>query len=694
GGNLMRKIITAVIILILSSSPLHAEYDPQHTMLALNMAIVSVQRILTAQSRPVLEQEYQNIINNLSLGNIESDTEMTALYRDLMTVITSKRIRTEDSRRLLAYYDTAEKRLIAHALSSIRTQEAIRNSARSEAANAQQDISRINSEQNTVIAGWIGNMAVSCVSSFFGGVFGSNNLLENTVNAYDSYQRLESMRLRSERDVQRAKSQAEIAESRISGLREEMKSDSAMLKEELKNSQWLLDRQEIAECDSLQQRLLTASWNLLRKYSLPDSYRLTQNILSNYYKALNEDNPAKKLRMLKVLEDDFSVYPPYWYYRAKSAEEAGNDSEASESFAKFAQVWRPVLRKDPYKVEAEKFRVRKLAAEGAKEHSREILEALDVIRSNTPKDDWANNLFAGVAFFVMGDKEQGVECLEINIDFDYEHEISGALLEQMRKGDLESSSAQEAVRNLRLGELLKGMSEETKVTASALADFFDGVSNARAELERLSKTENNPAIFHALRIAEQMRGNSQDYSRVMEYVKAHDGLRDKINGSYSAVMPVVIGCVSADSVSAKIFMADSLMFGWGIEQDVKKAEEIFTELAGKGNAYAQFVIVQRHIAGQEYEPLKKKDSPQELEFLYKEGYRYLGQNDAKAAEYFTIAAEGGHAEAQRMLGSCYRFGLGVSVDLEKARYWYQQAANQGDQAARRALNEPDMRYLR
>ena len=211
----MRKIIISVIILILSSSPLHAEYDPQHTMLALNMAIVSVQRILTAQTRPVLEQEYQNIINNLSLGNIESDTEMTALYRDLMTVITSKRIRTEDSRRLLAYYDTAEKRLIAHALSGIRTQEAIRNSARSEAANAQQDISRINFEQNTVIATWIGSMAVSCVSSFFGGVFGSNNLLENTVNAYESYQRLESMRLRSERDVQRAKSQAEIAESRI-----------------------------------------------------------------------------------------------------------------------------------------------------------------------------------------------------------------------------------------------------------------------------------------------------------------------------------------------------------------------------------------------------------------------------------------------------------------------------------------------
>ncbi|MBR6900795.1 MAG: hypothetical protein IKN30_01870 [Synergistaceae bacterium] len=51
-------------------------------MLALNMAIVSINRILTTQDRIVLEQEYQDIINNLSLGNIESDYELTALYTE------------------------------------------------------------------------------------------------------------------------------------------------------------------------------------------------------------------------------------------------------------------------------------------------------------------------------------------------------------------------------------------------------------------------------------------------------------------------------------------------------------------------------------------------------------------------------------------------------------------------------------
>ncbi|MBQ9390191.1 MAG: hypothetical protein IJU07_08465, partial [Synergistaceae bacterium] len=116
------KKITAVLALTLilsSSPPLQAKYDPQHTVLALNMAIVSVHRILTAENRAVLEQEYQNIINNLSLGNIENDSDMTALYRDLMSVITSKRIRDEDRKRLISHYNASEQKLITYAMSSV-----------------------------------------------------------------------------------------------------------------------------------------------------------------------------------------------------------------------------------------------------------------------------------------------------------------------------------------------------------------------------------------------------------------------------------------------------------------------------------------------------------------------------------------------------------------------------------------------
>lgn len=596
------KKLTAVftLTLILSSSPpLHAGYDPRHTMLALNMAIVSVHRILTAGNRAVLEQEYRNIINNLSLGNIENDSDMTGLYRDLMSVITSKRIREDDRKRLISHYNASEKKLITYAMSSVKTHEALAKAFGDQAAASANDIDSLKYEQSLVIASWLGNMSVACVSSFFGNIFGESNMLADTMNSYRSYRELSSRRDDAQHEIKRAKSAQGVAEARISGLKEELAQDSELLKEELKNSQWKLDKEELSECDSLQQKLLTASWNLLRKYNLPDSYRLTQNILSNYYKALNESDPVKRLRMFRVLEDEFSVYPPYWFYRGKAAEESGNENESDYSYGRFNEVWRPVLRKDPYKLEAEKYSVRKLADDDPQKNSGAILSSLEVIRANTPKDDWADNIFAGVAFFVMGEEERGIECVEINVDFEYENEISSAILAQMKEGDLDSIN--EALRTLRLNGLVKGMSDDVKVRALALADFFDGVEGARENLERLSSSEESPVIFHALRIAEQLKGNEQDFGTVVEYVNGHDRLKGKINGDYSAVMPVVRSCAGNDSVSAKIFMADSLMFGWGTRKDLRKAGEIFSELADEGNVYAQIVMVQSHFDSQKYE---------------------------------------------------------------------------------------------
>ena len=89
GEGAMRKLSAAVCLSFFMFGAVHAEeaYDPQHTMLALNMAIVSINRILTTQDRTVLEWEYDNIINRLAFGNIESDPEMIELYQELLGFI-------------------------------------------------------------------------------------------------------------------------------------------------------------------------------------------------------------------------------------------------------------------------------------------------------------------------------------------------------------------------------------------------------------------------------------------------------------------------------------------------------------------------------------------------------------------------------------------------------------------------------
>ena len=59
--------------------------------------------------------------------------------------------------------------------------------------------------------------------------------------------------------------------------------------------------------------------------------------------------------------------------------------------------------------------------------------------------------------------------------------------------------------------------------------------------------------------------------------------------------------------------------------------------------------------------------------------RRAAEKDAKQCrEYFQSAAEGGLAAAQATVAMCYTQGLlGLEEDLDKARWWYEQAARQG-----------------
>ncbi|MBR0185151.1 MAG: SEL1-like repeat protein [Synergistaceae bacterium] len=453
----MKKLTALIVFLALTFPASAQDYDPQHTMLALNMAIVSVHRILTTESRAVLEEEYSNIINNLSLGNIESDRDMTELYRDMLGTITRKRVSEGDSRRLKSYYDTAKQRLIAYALSDIRMSEAKLKAATNAANDAAQDLQRVKNSQYLTVAGWLGKMAVSCVPALWGGnIFLIGKLFRGfsiataaaaTVDSYREYDKTVEPRKRAERNYRISQEAKEQQEIRLARLKEGMKHDEAMLKEELQNSLWKLERQDIVDCNALQERLLQSSWNLLRKYSLPDSYRLTQNTLKNFYRAVEEEDTSRRLRMLRNLEDEFRVYPPYWFYRAKAAQEAGNLPEARKYYAEFRKVWRPVLRRDPYMLETAKFRIQDIVSEGREieEVRPEILEQLETVYANTPKDDWADNLFMGVAYFLLGEKDKGMDCLAVNLDFGYEEKISGILFAQMEKGALDSDEAQEVM---------------------------------------------------------------------------------------------------------------------------------------------------------------------------------------------------------------------------------------------------------
>ena len=65
----------------------------------------------------------------------------------------------------------------------------------------------------------------------------------------------------------------------------------------------------------------------------------------------------------------------------------------------------------------------------------------------------------------------------------------------------------------------------------------------------------------------------------------------------------------------------------------------------------------------------------------------MEKNAEESIRLYTAAAELGYVKAQVNLASSYERGDGVPADKEKAIYWYQQAANQGDAFAQQALDQ-------
>lgn len=392
-------LLSAVILLCPQNLQAAEEsYDPQHTVLALNMAVVSIQRILNTNDRAVLEMEYRNIINNLKLGSIEADPEIIALYQELMNTISGKTLSIEAAGKLQANYDQwAEKHITQSVSGASGIVQGLGKDAAMNAVShlAEKGLAGLSAAfPPTAIVTVTVAAAVSCVSQYY---------------AY-----------------QNAKLDAEFRQ----GLAQDI---------------LRIEQAEHERYNRLQSRLLDSAWRLLRQYKLPDEYRIVQSGVDDLFKAVNETDTAKRRGMLRALENEFRVYPPYWIYRAETEQIAGDEKEAAKCFDEFDKVWRPVLRNDVWKVEAEKFRLIQALNSGDKSAAMNHLEA---ICRNVERSDWADNIFAGLVYYMLGENEKAIERVEVNINFGFGMKTSKAVLDEMKSGKMDIRSLSEKLSGL------------------------------------------------------------------------------------------------------------------------------------------------------------------------------------------------------------------------------------------------------
>ncbi len=133
----------------------------------------------------------------------------------------------------------------------------------------------------------------------------------------------------------------------------------------------------------------------------------------------------------------------------------------------------------------------------------------------------------------------------------------------------------------------------------------------------------------------------------------------------------------AQRALAEALASDGGMAGW------RKARPWYQAAAERGDALSAFRLARIYAkglgvaadAGQSDRWLALAARRRQADAACMLGLRAKDGGDAAAAgSWFELAAARGSAEAMFQLGIAYQEGLGVAVDLPRARGWYEQAA--------------------
>lgn len=143
-------------------------------------------------------------------------------------------------------------------------------------------------------------------------------------------------------------------------------------------------------------------------------------------------------------------------------------------------------------------------------------------------------------------------------------------------------------------------------------------------------------------------------------------------------------------------LADMYLKGEFVEQDDHKAYELFKFAAENGVAESMYTMGYLYGNGRVVE----KDEEQsaywylqsalhgDLFAINKMGHQAFARDEDKEAfDWYMMAAEKNDIQGEYNVGFCYESGIGVEVNIKKARYWYKRAALQGDEQSINRLKE-------
>ncbi|QCC86017.1 sel1 repeat family protein [Desulfovibrio desulfuricans] len=162
-------------------------------------------------------------------------------------------------------------------------------------------------------------------------------------------------------------------------------------------------------------------------------------------------------------------------------------------------------------------------------------------------------------------------------------------------------------------------------------------------------------------------------------------------GQYNKVVQMVQPLASDGNPRAQVLLARCYENGLGVVQDMETAAKWFRLAAEQNYAEGQVQLGYLYELGA---GVPKNDAAvadlmsraanagnAEAQFnlsLYASQGRYgFAKNPEQSFAWAKRSADQGFAQAQRYVGACYEYGVGVSVNPSEAAAWYSKAAAQG-----------------
>ncbi|MBQ3239938.1 MAG: sel1 repeat family protein, partial [Akkermansia sp.] len=162
---------------------------------------------------------------------------------------------------------------------------------------------------------------------------------------------------------------------------------------------------------------------------------------------------------------------------------------------------------------------------------------------------------------------------------------------------------------------------------------------------------------------------------------------------------------------AQYLLGTLYIMGIGVDQDASEAEKWFRAAAEQGNADAQDELKEFEDVRVLLRRARQGDAESQYELAVKYEMSFAVNTDEKEALFwYRKAAAQGHRQAKFMLSSeafnymlkvaregrggyfflvayRYEYGIGTKKNMEKARYWYKKAAEEGHYRSKQKLQE-------